>query len=152
MAVIERAVGAEPVLTDETTGSFARSPIATPAVSSTSCAWRARTTRSAEGNRFPPMPRSPQARTVPLLVSRPDCRLLICGWRATEWVPHSRRLPPARPAVWSAPGEDWPPPGDLCWPRTLTSAIVVVPDARDLARLDAALTSLLGRVATSRSR
>ncbi|MFI0796114.1 primosomal protein N' [Micromonospora rubida] len=73
------------------------------------------------------------------------------GWRAYPAGPaFLRALTEGRPAraVWSAlPGEDWPARYAEAVAATVAGgrgAVVVVPDARDLDRLDAALTVALG--------
>ncbi|WTY54114.1 primosomal protein N' [Micromonospora sp. NBC_01412] len=73
------------------------------------------------------------------------------GWRAYPAGPaFLRALAEGRPAraVWSAlPGEDWPARYAEAVAATVAGgrgAVVVVPDARDLDRLDAALTVALG--------
>ncbi|MCX4473160.1 primosomal protein N' [Micromonospora sp. NBC_01655] len=73
------------------------------------------------------------------------------GWRAYPAGPaFLRALTEGRPvrAVWSAlPGEDWPARYAEAVAATVAGgrgAVVVVPDARDLDRLDAALTAALG--------
>jgi primosomal protein N' (replication factor Y) len=73
------------------------------------------------------------------------------GWAAYPAGPaFLRALTQGRPAraVWSAlPGEDWPARYAEAVAATVAGgrgAVVVVPDARDLDRLDAALTAALG--------
>ena len=83
---------------------------------------------------------------------RPPRRPTRAGWArlpGRAGVPARRSPTGGRPrAVWSAlPGEDWPARLAEAVAATVAGgrgALVVVPDARDLDRLDAALTAVLG--------
>jgi primosomal protein N' (replication factor Y) len=138
LAYLERAVGDEPVLTDETVALFraVADRYAGSFVDVVRLGVPARHARAESA--VPVAPAQP--------VTAPD----LDGWRryragaAFIGAIGSRS---AR-AVWSAlPGEDWPArlaeaiQGALAAGR---GALVVVADARDLARLDAAVTSRLG--------
>ena len=73
------------------------------------------------------------------------------GWAAypagPALLPGARRRPAPRAVLTALPGEDWPARLAEAVAATVHSgrgAVVVVPDARDLDRLDAALTAALG--------
>ena len=138
LAFIERAVGTEPVLTTETSRLF-RAVADRYAGSFIDVARLGVPPRHA---------RAEVADSVPATV--PEAPSLL-GWgRYTAGVSFIAAIGSARPAraVWSAlPGEDWPArlaEGVQAALAVGRGAVVVVPDARDLARLDAALTAALG--------
>jgi primosomal protein N' (replication factor Y) (superfamily II helicase) len=138
LAFVERAVGGEPVLTAETTRLF-----------------RAVADRYAgsfvDVVRLGVPARHAGAESVATPVLPPPDPAATSGWDRYHAGPAflsavaARR--PAR-AVWSAlPGEDWPRRLAEAMRAALASgqgAAAVVPDLRDLARLDAALADVLG--------
>ena len=140
LALLERVVGGVPVLTPETTaliravadrygGSFTDvARLAIPARHA-----RAEATTRAAGPDGPP--------------TRPSTD----GWaRYGSGAAFLGAVGSGRPAraVWTAlPGEDWPLRIAEVMATTLAGgrgAVAIVPDARDLARLDAALSTVLG--------
>ncbi|HEY2272164.1 MAG TPA: primosomal protein N' [Jatrophihabitantaceae bacterium] len=139
LAFVERAVGGEPVLTPHTTALFravadrwAGSFVDVVRLGVPSRHARAEAAETA-----------PVARPAPPRVHGFD-RYRAGGSFLTA-VADGR---PAR-AIWSAlPGEDWPARLSDAMHTAVAAgrgAIAVVPDARDLARLDAALTVALGK-------
>ncbi len=138
LAFLERAVGTEPVLTAETTRLF-----------------RAVADRYAgsfiDVARLGIPPRHARAEAAVSPVAEPVAAPSVAGWSryvsGESFVGAVGAGRPAR-AVWSAlPGEDWPRRLAEAVQAALAAgrgAVVVVPDARDLARLDAALSSTLG--------
>jgi primosomal protein N' (replication factor Y) len=138
LAYIERAVGGEPVLTAETTALF-------------------RAVADRWGGSFVDVVRlgvpsrharaesaAAEAPAQPVAPARHSFGRYRAGAAFLTAVAQGR---PAR-AVWSAlPGEDWPARLAEAIQIAVAAgrgAIAVVPDARDLARLDAAVTAALG--------
>ena len=140
LAYLERGVGEVPVLTPETAELFR-------AVADRWAGTFADVVRlavpprhaRAEGAELPPRAEPPAAPTAD------EWRRYRAGPAFLTAVTTGR---PAR-AVWNAlPGEDWPARITEAVQACLAGgrgALVVVPDARDAARVDAALTSVLGR-------
>ncbi len=138
LAFIERAVGTEPVLTPETARLF-----------------RAVADRYAgsfiDVARLGIPPRHARAEATPSVEASAPEPPGADGWSpypaGPSFVQAIAEGRPAR-AVWSAlPGEDWPTRLAEAVRAALAAnrgAIVVVPDARDLARLDAACLATLG--------
>ncbi|MDT4892161.1 MAG: hypothetical protein QOE97_1196 [Pseudonocardiales bacterium] len=142
LAFVERVVGVEPVLTDETAalfravadrwaGSFvdvARLGVPTRHAGAEAKAWP-------EAERAAPAAGGAPAEGFGRYRAGPAFLSAVTAAR------------PAR-AVWSAlAGEDWPrrfAEAALAALGAGRGAVLLVPDARDLARLDAALTALLG--------
>ena len=139
LAYLERAVGAEPVLTAETTALFREVAdrwagnfvdVVRLGVPSRHAA--------AEKASFWPAPVPARPRETGFARYRAGSAFLtaVADGRAAR-------------AVWSAlPGESWPERLAEAVQLTLAAgggAIAVVPDARDLARLDAALTERIGK-------
>ncbi len=138
LAYLERSVGAEPVLTAETTALF-------------------RAVADRWGGNFVDVVRLgvPSRHATAEKESSPPAQQPENGLRTgfsryragTSFLSALSARRPAR-AVWSAlPGESWPDRFAEAAHVSLAAgygAIVVVPDARDLARLDAAFTARLG--------
>ncbi|MGC4807359.1 primosomal protein N' [Micromonospora sp. DT233] len=141
LAYLEKVVSPEPVLAPEIAG-LARAVADRYAGSLADVLRLAVPPRHARVEKEPHEPREPLPPPAP-----PD----PAGWGAYPTGPAFLRALtrglPAR-AVWSAlPGEDWPARYAEAVAATLAGgrgALVVVPDARDLDRLDAALTAVLG--------
>jgi primosomal protein N' (replication factor Y) len=94
---------------------------------------------------------APPATSTGTPAGLPPLEALVRGWRHYPAGPaFLRGLAAGRPlrAVWSAvPGEDWPARFAEAAAATLASGrgvVAVVADARDLQRLDTALTAILG--------
>ncbi|WP_433349506.1 primosomal protein N' [Micromonospora sp. CA-111912] len=141
LAYLEKVVSPEPVLAPEVAG-LARAVADRYAGSLADVLRLAVPPRHARVEKEPHTPPEPPA---PLAFPEAD------GWRAYPAGPaFLRALTEGRPvrAVWSAlPGEDWPARYAEAVAATVAGgrgAVVVVPDARDLDRLDAALTVALG--------
>ncbi|WP_405110854.1 primosomal protein N' [Micromonospora sp. NBC_01405] len=141
LAYLEKVVSSEPVLAPEVAG-LARAVADRYAGSLADVLRLAVPPRHARVEKEPHTPPEPPA---PLASPEAD------GWRAYPAGPaFLRALTEGRPvrAVWSAlPGEDWPARYAEAVAATVAGgrgAVVVVPDARDLDRLDAALTVALG--------
>ncbi|MFF3866641.1 primosomal protein N' [Micromonospora sp. NPDC001898] len=141
LAYLEKVVSSEPVLAPEVAG-LARAVADRYAGSLADVLRLAVPPRHARVEKEPHTPPEPPA---PLAPPEAD------GWRAYPAGPaFLRALTEGRPvrAVWSAlPGEDWPARYAEAVAATVAGgrgAVVVVPDARDLDRLDAALTVALG--------
>ena len=139
LAYLERAVGTQPVLTEETTALF-RSIADRWAGNFVDVVRLGVPARHAAAESSKPRDAGP----LPTASERPGLHKYRAGAAFLAAVADRK---PAR-AVWSAlPGEDWA--ARLAEAaRTAVDAgrgvIVVVPDARDLDRLDAALTVVLG--------
>ena len=138
LAYLERAVGAEPVLTPQTTelfravadrwaGSFV--DVVRLGVPSRHASAESRATP------VPTAPTAPESTGFAAYRAGPAFLSAVAGGRAAR-------------AVWSArPGEDWPTRLAEAMRVALAAgrgALAVVPDARDLERLDLALRSELG--------
>nr|WP_328822579.1 primosomal protein N' [Micromonospora rubida] len=141
LAYLEKVVSPEPVLAPEV-ARLARAVADRYAGSLADVLRLAVPPRHARVEKEPHTPPEPPA---PLDPPEAD------GWRAYPAGPaFLRALTEGRPAraVWSAlPGEDWPARYAEAVAATVAGgrgAVVVVPDARDLDRLDAALTVALG--------
>ncbi|MER5701666.1 primosomal protein N' [Micromonospora sp. NPDC002296] len=141
LAYLEKVVSPEPVLAPEVAG-LARAVADRYAGSLADVLRLAVPPRHARVEKEPHTPPEPSAPPAP-----PEAD----GWRAYPAGPaFLRALTEGRPvrAVWSAlPGEDWPARYAEAVAATVAGgrgAVVVVPDARDLDRLDAALTVALG--------
>jgi primosomal protein N' (replication factor Y) len=139
LAFLERTVGAEPVLTPETTALF-RAVADRWAGSFVDVVRLGVPARHAAAETKPrPAPDGPPAPVEPAG---------FAPYRAGPAFLGAVRRHQAARAVWTAlPGEDWP--RRIAELLALTAAagrgaVAVVPDARDLARLDAAATAVLG--------
>ena len=144
LAPLRRAVSAEPVLPPAGRAAVrAWSPPATPAPAPTCCGWRSRPARHRREAADPARPDRPGRSTPPDPAGRG--RAYAHGGGLPR--PRSRAGESPR-AVWTAlPGAT----GRRCWPTPpprrsppAAGALLCVPDARDVARVDAALTALLG--------
>jgi primosomal protein N' (replication factor Y) len=139
LAYLERAVGSEPVLTAETTALF-RAVADRWAGNFVDVVRLGVPARHAAAESSPPRPVS----ELPPPPAEPGLHRYRAGAAFLAAVQDAR---PAR-AVWSAlPGEDWPARLGEAARVALDaglSTIMVVPDARDLERLDAALRVVLG--------
>ncbi len=141
LAYVERAVGAEPVLTPETTALFR-------AVADRWAGNFVDVVRLGVPARHAAAESSPERPADPLPAANPGDDALARYRAGAAFLAAVGGARPAR-AVWSAlPGEDWP--ARLAHATRVAfeagrGAVLVVPDARDLARLDAALTVVLGR-------
>ena len=118
------------------------SPSATPAPAPTcSGSPSRRATRPPRSSRRPPRSRRRSTSLRPAPPGRPTRR------PTPSWATWSTAARPR--AVWSAlPGEDWPRLLAAAAAATLAAgrgSVLCVPDRRDVARLDAALTDALGR-------
>ncbi len=140
LAYLERGIGDEPVLTPETTTLFR----------SVADRWAG---TFADVVRLGVPPRHARAESASAPSPEPGGGPADgAGWaryRAGSALLTAISAGRAARAVWDAlPGEDWPTRlAELVQTALLArrGAIVVVPDARDVTRLDAALTALLGR-------
>jgi primosomal protein N' (replication factor Y) len=138
LAFVERAVGGEPVLTTQTTALF-RAVADRWAGNFVDVLRLGVPSRhaAAETSTHEPAPRPP-----------PPDQTGFGRYRAGPAFLSAVANARAARAVWSAlPGEPWPDRLAEAVQVALAAgrgAIVVVPDARDLARLDAALTTMLG--------
>jgi primosomal protein N' (replication factor Y) len=139
LAMIERAVGGEPVLTAETAALF-RSVADRWAGNFVDVVRLGVPSRHAAAEAEPP----PSPLSPPRPVKEPGLARYRAGSAFLAAIGDGR---PAR-AVWSAlPGESWPDRFAECLAVALAAgrgAIAVVPDARDLARLEAAAARILG--------
>ena len=139
LAMIERAVGGEPVLTAETSALF-RAVADRWAGNFVDVVRLGVPSRHAAAEAQP----SPPPLAPPRPVESPGIARYRAGAAFVQAVADGRS---AR-AVWSAlPGESWPHRLAECLAVALAAgrgAIAIVPDARDLARLDAAATEILG--------
>lgn len=141
LAYVERAVGTEPVLTAETTALF-RAVADRWAGNFVDVVRLGVPSRHAAAESSSPRP------VDPLPPADPAHQALSGYGAGPAFMAAVADARPAR-AVWSAlPGEDWPARlADAA--RVALEAgrgsVLVVPDARDLARLDAAMTGVLGR-------
>ncbi len=155
LSAIERVVGSVAVLNPETTelfravadrygGSFADvARLGIPARHAKTEATLIALERQQPAER----PTSPDPAGWVRYVAGPSFLAAIGASQSRPRAPVGRSAKPPR-AVWSAlPGEDWPRRIAEAMQATLAAgrgAVAVVPDARDLARLDAALTRALG--------
>ncbi|MCW2497569.1 MAG: primosome assembly protein PriA [Jatrophihabitans sp.] len=139
LAMIERAVGGEPVLTPETAALF-RAVADRWAGNFVDVVRLGVPSRHAAAENAEPGPTLPPPPAPP----QPGLSRYRAGTAFLGAVAEGR----AARAVWSAlPGEQWPQrlaEAVAVAAAAGRGAIVVVPDARDLARLDAAVTALLG--------
>jgi primosomal protein N' (replication factor Y) len=139
LAYLERAVGAQPVLTDETAALF-RAVADRWAGNFVDVVRLGVPARHAAAESARPRAAGP----LPPAAEQPGLHRYRAGPAFLTAVAEGK---PAR-AVWSAlPGEDWPARlAEAAWAafEAGRGAVVVVPDARDLDRLDAALTVVLG--------
>jgi primosomal protein N' (replication factor Y) len=140
LAMIERAVGGEPVLTEETSALF-RAVADRWAGNFVDVVRLGVPSRHAGAESDKP---EPPARAVPV-PRRTGMEMYPAGKAFLTAIADGRA---ARAAFSALPGEDWPGRYAECLAVAVAAgrgAIAVVPDARDLARLDAAVTALLGQ-------